>query len=459
MGPSQKRIAALLLVAVIVMTAGLAGLFAIVLHASDKLAAVDALVVGDTAPAIVALQGATVDLGELETFARERAIGAGDRAALEAEIAAKRAELANDLAAYFDLPIDPGEARVRVRLRQESEGLERALSRLLASTAAPHAPAELVDGFATAANRLASALRDAVAINTEIEERAVASLRSLRSTVLPAALVLQLLCIAGAAAVLRLAFHVLRETAATAMASRRLLEQKTSELEAFTGRVAHDLMSPLMSVSVALAAAEPCLAAPQHDRVRRMLSRAGASLTRVRSMVDDLLDFARAGAAPLPNVEADAAKVALGVADDLALFAEEAHAELQVDIDTRRRVRCSAGALTSVLGNLVQNAIRHLAGSATRRVTLRARDAGAEVQFEVEDTGPGVDAAEHARIFQPYAQGTGATQGLGLGLATVKRVTEAHGGRVGVQSEPGHGARFWVTLPAVTPPAGRVNSE
>jgi signal transduction histidine kinase len=279
-----------------------------------------------------------------------------------------------------------------------------------------------------------------------------------RDTLLPAALVLQLLCIAAAAVVLRLAFQVLRTTAAAADASRRMLEQKTSELEAFTGRIAHDLLSPLMSVSLALAAAEASLGPPERERVRRMVTRASASLSRVRSMVSDLLDFARSGAAPLPNVATDAEKVARGVADDLTPFAEEARAELRVDIATRRAVHCSAGALASVLGNLLQNAIKHLAGSPTREVTLRARDAGPFVRFEVEDTGPGVDPAEHERIFQPYVRGGDATQGLGLGLATVKRVTEAHGGCVGVESERGHGALFWVALPAIAAPAGEVSS-
>jgi signal transduction histidine kinase len=71
------------------------------------------------------------------------------------------------------------------------------------------------------------------------------------------------------------------------------------------------------------------------------------------------------------------------------------------------------------------------------------------VRFEVDDTGPGIPVEEQAAVFEPYVRGKGAhVAGLGLGLATVRRLVEANGGRVGVASQPGRGARFWFTLPA-----------
>ncbi|MFT3767473.1 MAG: HAMP domain-containing sensor histidine kinase [Minicystis sp.] len=453
---SGKRAVALLIAAVAVMTMGLAGLIAIVAHSSERLATVDTLVVGDTAPSIVALEAMTVDLGELDALVHERLSGSVERALVDPEIAAKRAALARDLERYLALPVDPGETQVRTKLQQASAALDRVLNQVLDHPASPELSAAWTEGV----NHLDGLLLDAVAINTDIEERAVASLRSVRRMFLPSAVILQGLCIAAAAVVVGLGFQVLRDTARATAANRRLLEEKTNELEAFTGRVAHDLMSPLMSVSMALAAAEPCLDAPERERVRRMVARASASLQRVRSMVADLLDFARAGAAPPPNAEADAGEVSRGVAEDLAPFAEGARADLRVEIDTRRRVQCSAGALTSVLANLVQNAVKHLDMSVTRRVTLRAYDDGADICFEVEDTGPGIAAAEHARIFQPYARSSSNTPGLGLGLATVKRITEGHGGQVGIRSEPGRGALFWVRLPAIraaAPPASGAN--
>ena len=86
------------------------------------------------------------------------------------------------------------------------------------------------------------------------------------------------------------------------------------------------------------------------------------------------------------------------------------------------------------------------------RVNIRVTDHGDFVRFEVEDTGPGIPAAIEDTLFQPYVRGDGATQpGLGLGLATVKRFCETHGGSVGARSNAGRGSLFYFTLPKAAP--------
>src|SRR5262249_18348064 len=114
-----------------------------------------------------------------------------------------------------------------------------------------------------------------------------------------------------------------------------------------------------------------------------------------------------------------------------------------------RSVSCAEGIFTSILSNLVQNAIRHTSKAEPERlVEVRAVDAGPDVRVEVADTGPGVRPEDAEAIFQPQVSRSHGGSGLGLGLATVKRLAEAHGGHVGVTSEAGRGALFWVTLPA-----------
>jgi signal transduction histidine kinase len=80
---------------------------------------------------------------------------------------------------------------------------------------------------------------------------------------------------------------------------------------------------------------------------------------------------------------------------------------------------------------------------------------GKDWLFEVSDTGPGIQPRDRERLFQDFgrlsAQPTGGEKSTGLGLAISKRVVEAHGGKIGVESKPGKGATFWFTLPNEKP--------
>jgi NtrC-family two-component system sensor histidine kinase KinB len=99
-----------------------------------------------------------------------------------------------------------------------------------------------------------------------------------------------------------------------------------------------------------------------------------------------------------------------------------------------------------VLGNFVANALRHTrdAGHVTVRCTS---DAGA-LRFEVEDTGEGIPPEYQARVFDRFFRVPGrSSKGSGLGLAIAREIVQAHGGAIGVRSEPGHGSCFWFTLP------------
>jgi signal transduction histidine kinase len=117
-------------------------------------------------------------------------------------------------------------------------------------------------------------------------------------------------------------------------------------------------------------------------------------------------------------------------------------------------VACNEGLLTAALSNLVRNAIAHLDGGAEKRVDILAVDAGDRVHIEVRDTGPGLPPGAEASVFEPFVRGPRPQQpGLGLGLATVKRIVETHGGAVGVESRTGAGCRFWIDLPRVAGPA------
>jgi signal transduction histidine kinase len=111
-------------------------------------------------------------------------------------------------------------------------------------------------------------------------------------------------------------------------------------------------------------------------------------------------------------------------------------------------VACDEGLLASAISNLVRNAITYLDGAQEKRIDVTAASAGPRVTIDVRDTGPGLPPGSESRVFEAYVRGPGVKHpGLGLGLATVKRIVETHGGAVGVESRSGSGARFWIELP------------
>jgi len=139
--------------------------------------------------------------------------------------------------------------------------------------------------------------------------------------------------------------------------------------------------------------------------------------------------------------------VVAGLLDELGPFAAQRHAALRFDDVPDVAVACSPGVLLSLLGNLLRNGLKYLGSAEVREVSLRVRERRGRVIFEVEDTGPGIPAELGTRIFEPYIRGpnTGAP-GIGLGLATVKRLVESHGGSLGVRAGSRGGALFWFEL-------------
>ncbi|WP_373048536.1 PAS domain-containing sensor histidine kinase [Vulgatibacter sp.] len=235
--------------------------------------------------------------------------------------------------------------------------------------------------------------------------------------------------------------------------AKRELEVRADELELFAARIAHDIKNPIATLGLRLevlerrAALDPASLAS----VRQM----GEQVERMGGLVDGLLAFARSGARPAPGVRTELRDAVHGALSDLRPGADQAHVELRAEAIPEIEVACAPGVLASVLTNLVRNAVDALQGVPPERrlVEVRARRDEARVHVEVEDSGPGIPKELHADIFRPYVRGPGpSASGLGLGLATVKRLVEAHGGDVGVRSEPGRGTAFWVDLPVSRDP-------
>jgi signal transduction histidine kinase len=230
----------------------------------------------------------------------------------------------------------------------------------------------------------------------------------------------------------------------------KLLSGRAEELDQFAGRVAHDILSPLSAVGMSIDLAERH--APIEGGTRRALARGRRNVDRAQVLVEDLLQFARAGARPDPDARANVRSAVEGAIEEVRSSANAAGVTLLMGSLPSSEVSCSPGSLNSVLSNLLNNAIKHMGPSATRRVVLSAIEEERFVHFEVDDTGPGLPADLGERVFEPYVRGSNAdVPGLGLGLATVKRIAESYGGKVGAESIPGEGSKFWFVLPKAQP--------
>jgi signal transduction histidine kinase len=246
-----------------------------------------------------------------------------------------------------------------------------------------------------------------------------------------------------------LAGHAIRGHVRALGTHLRAEQQRAADLGDFAGRVAHDVLNPLMNISLSLETLRSRATASDEVRRSTAIERGVRSVERMKRIITDLLTFSRAGGVPDLGARSGVAEVLQelkGAFDDIAQRADVA---LSITSEAGLTVVCAPGVLTIVVQNLVQNAIKYTEGSPQRRVAVRAFCAARAVRIEVADTGPGIETELCSRIFEPYVRAKEAAQlpGLGLGLATVKRLVESHRGSIGVHSEMGRGSLFWVEFP------------
>lgn len=231
----------------------------------------------------------------------------------------------------------------------------------------------------------------------------------------------------------------MREEAVEAEALRRSDELKTALLRS----ISHDLRTPLTAIIAGGSAlGSASLTASEREELSAAIVGEGERLSR---LVANLLDMSRleAGKAephrgPVDLIEVlEAARAAV---TEPGLVRLEAEGELPL-------VEADAAQLERAFENLFDNAIRHGGG---RPVQARCRIADETVAVRVIDQGPGIPQAEWGRIFEPFQRGSGgrSESGSGLGLAIVRGFVEANGGAVAVESLPGQGTSFVVTLSA-----------
>jgi C4-dicarboxylate-specific signal transduction histidine kinase len=218
-----------------------------------------------------------------------------------------------------------------------------------------------------------------------------------------------------------------------------------AELEKFAARVAHDVLSPLQAVTTAF---EVATRTTDPDKLARCQAAGKASIKRVQRVVEGLFDFARADAAPERDVAANVPEVVAEVRSELQDRAEDEHVELRFEPVPLCSAAISPRALSTLLVHLLRNGIQYMPEQAERWVSLRVSCRQGRIFMEIQDNGGGIAEESLGRLFTPYVRPKGMKKtGLGLGLATVKRIVEAHGGRLSVRTSTRQGTLFTVDLP------------
>lgn len=256
--------------------------------------------------------------------------------------------------------------------------------------------------------------------------------------------------VAATAAALAIVFT--RRFAKVMRRNAELESERAEQLDLFAQRVAHDLMSPLAAVSLSL---DTLLRRHRDEETARTVDRAQGVLQRSRRMVDGIYAFAQSHAEPSRDAVTPLRAAVLDAAGTLRTLDGQRCPDLVVEPFEDVSVRMDRGMLDVVLTNLLSNASKFTSDAPVRRVTVRARVQQSRVRIEVQDTGPGVPDGTVDTIFEPYKRAfRSAHSGLGLGLATVKRIVVGHGGGVGVRNAPSGGAVFWFEVPIVPSAAG-----
>jgi DNA-binding response OmpR family regulator len=218
------------------------------------------------------------------------------------------------------------------------------------------------------------------------------------------------------------------------------LEWRNRELEAFSGSVSHDLRSPLQTI---LSYSE-LLAEDATGETAGHLGRIHAAATRMNALIESLLQLAQASRGPIQRRTVDLSALADDVVEEL--HQRDPVRDVHITVAEHMTAACDGDLIRAVYTNLVNNAWKF-----TARTHAPAIDIGRDGPvFFVRDNGAGFPADRAEELFRPFGRLHDATDfpGTGIGLTTVQRIIDRHGGRVWATSEPGRGATFSFTLGA-----------
>lgn len=223
----------------------------------------------------------------------------------------------------------------------------------------------------------------------------------------------------------------------------------------FVANVSHELRTPLSLIKGYVETLLDGGTKDDPELTAKFLRTIERHSNRLTNLIEDLLTISRleSGQITLNLKRIRLRDFADHLMSDLQARAAERGVKIDNQVPPELEGRVDPDRLEQVFVNLIENAIKY--GRSNGGVTIRGRSLGEHVELCVADDGPGIPAEAKERIFERFYRIDRArsrdTGGTGLGLSIVKHIVQSHGGKVWVESEPGHGAQFYFTLPGKRP--------
>jgi PAS domain S-box-containing protein len=226
---------------------------------------------------------------------------------------------------------------------------------------------------------------------------------------------------------------------------RKVLQQK----DEFINVASHELRTPVTSLKAAMQIMDRMKDNPKPEVLSKMIDQSNRSLDKLTNLITDLLDSSRISQGKL-NLVKSTVNLARLINNCCANIRQGGKFEILLEGDLDTEIFADEQQLEQVFVNLINNAVKY--ASASKFIHISIEKSADEVRIAVADQGPGIPPDQLKHLFEQYYRVDYSgiqISGLGLGLYISSEIIKKHGGKIGVESVPGTGATFWITLPTV----------
>jgi signal transduction histidine kinase len=241
----------------------------------------------------------------------------------------------------------------------------------------------------------------------------------------------------------RLSLHA-AELEATVAERTAKLKETVNDLQSFSYSIAHDMRAPLRAMGTFAQLLVNEMPAGARQEVKTYCDRIIIGAARLDNLVNDALNYTKAALEESPLAPVDVSKLLRGLLETYPnLYAEKANIRVEENLPM---VLGNESLLTQCFSNLLGNAVKFVAPGVRPKVRVWPEAGDGFARIWIEDNGIGIPKHAQSRLFGMFQKLDNQYPGTGIGLAVVRKVVERMGGKVGMESEPGRGSRFWVEL-------------